>query len=110
MADLEFTLTGQKLRTTKVSETVQYTNGVYECFFEPMDTFWEDAPEIVAEFVPNQGFPIKVPCVDWQCKIPAEAVRADWFTVGVFSRDGKKIFPTNYCGRFRVLPGTITVL
>lgn len=113
MVILEFKISGQELTTTAVhTQPVSFTKGVYETLFDPgTDDFWANADgKIYAVFRGNRGGRHEVKLTDFQCTIPQETLSCDWFTVGLYVKDGKKIFPTVYAGQIFVRDGTITTL
>ena len=113
MVVLEFTVQGQELITTAVTtQPVAFTKGVYEILVNPADAFWSGEADghIIAVFRGNIGGRHEVPLSDYQCSIPQDALGCNWFTVGLYYKQDKRIYPTEYTGLFHVRDGAITTL
>ena len=110
MATLEFALEGQNIKTTATTQTVEFTAGVYTCSFEPDETWETYDGYMKAVFVPLQGQRTEVDIVDYECTIPAWAIRAPWFRVGVVARKDGVEYPTVLSGQIRCDEGTLTFL
>lgn len=113
MIILELAVKGQKLTTTEVKTVpVAFTKGVYEVLFTPSDDFWSGEADghITAVFRGNMGGRHEVPLTDYQCSIPQDALGCNWFTIGLYFKQDKRIYPTEYTGFFFVRDGVITTL
>lgn len=103
---LQFRLEGQTISTAATQLLVEFSRNVYEFFFEPCDDFWESNREFFAVFKPSFGQMVIRKLEDWQCVVPVDALTAPWVQVGVYAKDGNKIFPTSWSSRLAVADGT----
>lgn len=98
MATLEYTVTGQKITTTKTAELVKHMIGYYTVQFT-FDSTWDAYSEKWAVFDPDFGEPLKQPLdASGQCDFPGEVMNANRLKIGVYGVADGVQYPTIWTG------------